>query len=51
MASYAQPLNTRCLVCEHAFTASIWLIVDASERPDLVERTHEDRLHHKRRCV
>jgi hypothetical protein len=34
--SYAQRADLTCTACGHAFSADIWLIVDAAERPDLI---------------
>ncbi len=44
-ASYAEQASLTCSDCGHTFTADIWLIVDASERPDLVARAREGTLH------
>ncbi len=43
--SYAEQAPVTCPECGHEFTADIWLIVDASERPDLIERARDGTLH------
>ncbi|MBU0492442.1 MAG: tetratricopeptide repeat protein, partial [Chloroflexi bacterium] len=43
--SLAKSLNVTCPECGHAFEAAVWLIVDCSERPDLVERIQDGTLH------
>ncbi|HIE47917.1 TPA: hypothetical protein EYP84_03375 [Candidatus Bipolaricaulota bacterium] len=43
--SYAQEVSLTCPRCRTAFTARVWLVVDAGERPDLLERAREGRLH------
>ena len=43
--SYAETANLDCPACGHAFTAEIWLLVDGAERPDLLARLREGRLH------
>ena len=42
--SFAQAVDLTCVGCEQPFTANIWLIVDAVERPDLVTQFATDRL-------
>jgi len=43
--SYAETTTLHCPDCGQPFQAEIWLIVDAAERADLVERIHEGTLH------
>ena len=43
--SLAQTTELTCPRCEHTFTADVWLIVDAAERPDLLERARVGTLH------
>jgi len=43
--SYAQTAPVTCPACGHAFTFDIWLIVDAAERPDLLDRIRGGTLH------
>ncbi len=43
--SLAQPATLTCPACSAAFTADIWLIVAAAERPDLVERIRAGSAH------
>lgn len=43
--SYSRFVSLTCLRCGQTFTAEIWLIVDASARPDLVERIRAETLH------
>ncbi len=43
--SFAQPVELTCVGCQTAFNDEIWLIVDAAERPDLVERIADETLH------
>ncbi len=45
MHSYAQTNDFQCPVCGQPFRAEIWLIVDAGERPDLVDRARAGDLH------
>ena len=45
MHSYAQQSDFQCPQCGRSFRAEIWLIVDAGERPDLVERARAGDLH------
>lgn len=42
--SFAQAVDLVCVGCQQPFTAHIWLIVDAVERPDLVTQIATDRL-------
>jgi hypothetical protein len=43
--SYAQPASVTCRRCGEAFSVDLLLIVDAGERPDLLERVREGALH------
>jgi hypothetical protein len=43
--SYAQPASVTCRRCGEAFSVDLWLIVDAGERPDLLERVRQGALH------
>jgi CHAT domain-containing protein/tetratricopeptide (TPR) repeat protein len=43
--SYAQTAELTCPACRQPFSADIWLIVDAAERPDLRERIRASSLH------
>ena len=43
--SFAQQADATCPACNHAFQADVWLVVDADERPDLVERLRGGSLH------
>lgn len=43
--SLAQPADLNCPRCKRPFTGEIWLILDAAERPDLLERAAQGRLH------
>ncbi|MDQ7030293.1 MAG: CpXC domain-containing protein [Ardenticatenia bacterium] len=43
--SHAEQATLTCPQCGHEFTADIWLIVDAAERPDLIERIRDGTLH------
>ncbi len=43
--SYAQTANLTCPNCQKPFQAEIWLIVDAAERPDLLQLIQQGRLH------
>ena len=45
MHSYAQTNDFQCPQCGRSFTAEIWLIVDAGERPDLIDRARAGELH------
>ena len=38
MSSYKQSFAYTCTHCGHAGAANIWLVVDAFERPDLLEQ-------------
>jgi hypothetical protein len=42
--SFAQAIDLTCVGCGQAFTSDIWLIVDATERPDLVARIADESL-------
>ena len=43
--SFAQSASMPCFQCTQTFAVELWLIVDAAERPDLVEAIHSDALH------
>ncbi|MGB9872982.1 MAG: CpXC domain-containing protein, partial [Anaerolineae bacterium] len=43
--SFAQPASLTCPRCGQTFSAEVWLIVDAAERPDLLERLRDGTLH------
>ena len=43
--SYSHPTQFTCPNCQAPFEAGVWLIVDASERPDLIEALLQGRLH------
>ncbi len=43
--SFSQQTNLTCPECEAQFSGEVWLIVDASERPDLLQRIREGTLH------
>lgn len=43
--SFAQPIDLTCVACGQPFSAGIWLIVDAKERPDLVARIDDESIH------
>ncbi|MBA3946436.1 MAG: hypothetical protein H0X37_17965 [Herpetosiphonaceae bacterium] len=43
--SYAQAATMPCFQCSQTFEIEVWLIVDAVERPDLVEAIHADTVH------
>ncbi|MCX7609830.1 MAG: CpXC domain-containing protein, partial [Anaerolineales bacterium] len=43
--SHAQPIQLTCPRCNRPFQAELWLIVDAAERPDLLEKAKQSRLH------
>ena len=45
MHSYAQTSDFQCPQCGRSFRAEIWLIVDAGERPDLIDRARAGDLH------
>ncbi len=42
---YAQTTPVTCPACGHGFDFAVWLIVDAAERPDLVQRIRAGALH------
>jgi len=46
--SYSQPYELVCPTCQTPFVAEAWLIVDAEERPDLVQAIREVSLHDTR---
>ena len=43
--SLSQPAALSCPACGRSFTADMWLVVDASERPDLLDRIQAGTLH------
>ena len=43
--SFQQTLSLTCPRCGQSFEAAIWLIVDAAERPDLLEKIQAGTLH------
>ncbi len=43
--SLSQPADLTCPQCGHRFAAEVWLIVDAAERPDLLEKAQQGTLH------
>ncbi len=43
--AYAQTVQAACPHCERPIEFDIWLIVDAAERPDLVDRARDGTLH------
>ncbi|MCS7010063.1 MAG: CpXC domain-containing protein, partial [Anaerolineales bacterium] len=43
--SHAQPIQLTCPRCNRPFQAELWLIVDAAERPDLLEKARQGNLH------
>ena len=43
--SLSQPVNLNCPNCGHSFEAAIWLIIDANERPDLLDSTRAGTIH------
>ncbi|NPA90909.1 MAG: hypothetical protein GXO55_05605, partial [Chloroflexi bacterium] len=43
--SYVEQAPLTCPECGHEFTADIWLIVHAAERPDLIEHARDGTLH------
>ena len=43
--SLAQAGEFTCPQCHRPFAADVWLIVDAGERPDLVQRIRAGDLH------
>jgi CHAT domain-containing protein len=43
--SLAQEVSVTCADCGKLFTAQVWLIVDAVERPDLLEKARQGTLH------
>ncbi len=44
MHSLVDAIDTNCISCGAPFEAKIWLIIDAEERPDLVERARQGKL-------
>ena len=43
--SYAEVVSLTCVSCTRDFDAEIWVVVDAREREDLLERLRKRRLH------
>lgn len=43
--SHAEVPSLQCPQCGASFSAEIWLIVDAAERPDLFERVIDGAVH------
>jgi tetratricopeptide (TPR) repeat protein len=43
--SFSQTASLTCPQCGRAFSAEVWLIVDADERPDMAERIRAGTLH------
>lgn len=43
--SFAESVELTCAGCRASFNTTVWLIVDADERPDLVERIVDETLH------
>ncbi len=43
--SLAESAHLTCPRCGQSFTAEIWLLVDAAERPDLLEKARAGILH------
>jgi len=43
--SFSQTASLTCPQCGRPFSAEVWLIVDADERPDLAERIRDGTLH------
>jgi CHAT domain-containing protein len=43
--SFSQHNTFDCPQCRQPFAAAIWLIVDTSERPDLLEKIYQEKLH------
>lgn len=43
--SFAQVAELRCYQCAQTFPVEVWLIIDAAERPELVEAIHAETLH------
>ncbi len=43
--SFAQQFEFTCSMCGKMFDGDLWLIIDASERPDLIEFIRDDSLH------
>ena len=43
--SFAETVRLNCPKCEQPFYTDIWLIVDAEERPDLIERVRDGEIH------
>ena len=44
--SFAQHVTLPCPACGQPFDAEVWLILDASERPDLLAQARGGTLHH-----
>lgn len=43
--SFSQTANLQCPQCGQHFSVEVWLIVDATERPDLAERCRAGKIH------
>ncbi len=43
--SFSQTASLTCPQCGQTFSAEVWFIVDADERPDLAERIRAGTLH------
>src|SRR5688500_10229909 len=43
--SFSQPYELVCPTCETPFSAEIWVLVDAAERPDLAAAARDGSLH------
>ncbi len=43
--SYAQPTDLPCPHCNQTFHAELWQILDAAERPNLLDRLRRGELH------
>lgn len=43
--SYSETADITCSRCQNTFPAELWFIVDAGERPDLIERARDGALH------
>jgi hypothetical protein len=43
--SSAQSVSLTCPKCKTTFTAELWVILDAAERPDLLESVRQGSLH------
>jgi CHAT domain-containing protein len=43
--SFANKVELMCSKCQQAFSADVWLIVDANDRPDLIDKICAGKLH------